>query len=104
MTRGKRKDKVRLTFGLYEDGRFVRRETITHDLIKVGRDPKRILRLAHSGVLSQAALRTLSFTPNWTFRKGRMRLRARLLLMQMLGFWLAYRLPRIITPHPRSSA
>jgi hypothetical protein len=46
MTRAKRKGKVCLTFGLYEDGRFVRRESVTHDLIHVGRDPKSHLRVA----------------------------------------------------------
>jgi hypothetical protein len=38
--RAKRKGKVCLTFGMYEDGRFVRRETFNHELINVGRDPK----------------------------------------------------------------
>jgi hypothetical protein len=38
--RGTRKGKVCLTFGIHQNGRFVRRETITHDLVKVGRDPK----------------------------------------------------------------
>src|SRR4029077_17106021 len=39
------KAKVSLTFGLYEGGQLVRRETVTQDIVKVGKDPKRHLRV-----------------------------------------------------------
>src|SRR5258706_529023 len=39
------KAKVSLTFGLYEGGQLVRRETVTQDIVKVGKDPKSHLRV-----------------------------------------------------------
>src|SRR5882724_13012689 len=39
------KAKVSLTFGLYEGGQLVRRETIAQDIVKVGKDPKSHLRV-----------------------------------------------------------
>src|SRR6266498_49758 len=39
------KAKVSLTFGLYEGGELVRRETVTQDIVKVGKDPKSHLRV-----------------------------------------------------------
>ena len=40
-----RKNKVALTFALYHDGALVRRETLTQDIVKVGKDPKSHLRV-----------------------------------------------------------
>jgi len=42
---GQGKAKVSLTFGLYEGGELVRRETVTQDIVKVGKDPKSHLRV-----------------------------------------------------------
>src|SRR5215207_2245142 len=39
------KQKVALTFALYQDDALVRRETVTQDIVKVGRDPKSHLRV-----------------------------------------------------------
>src|SRR4029453_2873827 len=39
------KAKVSLTFGLYEGGQLVRRETVTQDIVKVGKDAKSHLRV-----------------------------------------------------------
>jgi hypothetical protein len=39
------KQKVALTFALYQDDALLRRETVTHDIVKVGRDPKSHLRV-----------------------------------------------------------
>src|SRR3954470_14026608 len=39
------KAKVSLTFGLYEGDQLVRRETVTQDIVKVGKDPKSHLRV-----------------------------------------------------------
>ena len=39
------KAKVSLTFGLYEGGQLVRRETVTQDIVKVGKDPRSHLRV-----------------------------------------------------------
>jgi hypothetical protein len=39
------KAKVALTFALYEGDRLVRRDTIAHDIVKVGRDPRSHLRV-----------------------------------------------------------
>src|SRR5713226_2424970 len=42
---GQGKARVSLTFGLYEGDQLVRRETITQDIVKVGKDPKSHLRV-----------------------------------------------------------
>ena len=34
------KQKVALTFALYQNGALVRRETVTQDIVKVGKDAK----------------------------------------------------------------
>src|SRR5262245_6244759 len=39
------KTKVALTFGVYQGGALSRRETITQDIVKVGKDPKSHLRV-----------------------------------------------------------
>jgi hypothetical protein len=39
------KQKVALTFALYQNGALVRRETVTHDIVKVGKDAKSHLRV-----------------------------------------------------------
>src|SRR5213075_2269776 len=39
------KQKVALTFALYQNEALVRRETITQDIVKVGKDPKSHLRV-----------------------------------------------------------
>src|SRR5258708_34402162 len=39
------KAKVSLTFGLYEGGQLVRRETVSQDIVKVGKDAKSHLRV-----------------------------------------------------------
>src|SRR6478672_11997339 len=39
------KAKVSLTFGLYEGDQLVRRESVTQDIVKVGKDPKSHLRV-----------------------------------------------------------
>ena len=39
------KDRVCLTFGLYEGDQLVRRESVTHDIVKIGKDPKSHLRV-----------------------------------------------------------
>jgi hypothetical protein len=39
------KAKVALTFALYQDDRLVRRDTIAHDIVKVGKDPRSHLRV-----------------------------------------------------------
>src|SRR6185436_13679047 len=39
------KQKVALTFALYQHGALVRRETVTQDIVKVGKDPKSHLRI-----------------------------------------------------------
>src|SRR5438094_8736993 len=39
------KAKVSLTFGLYEGGQLVRRETVTQDVVKVGKGPRSHLRV-----------------------------------------------------------
>src|SRR6478609_10156320 len=39
------KAKVSLTFGLYEGDQLVRRETVTQDIVKVGKDAKSHLRV-----------------------------------------------------------
>ena len=40
-----RKNKVALTFALYQNDALVRRETLTQDIVKVGKDPKSHLRV-----------------------------------------------------------
>jgi hypothetical protein len=40
-----RKNRVALTFAIYHAGALVRRETLTHDVVKLGRDPKSHLRI-----------------------------------------------------------
>ena len=42
---GQGKARVSLTFGLYEGDQLVRRETVTQDIVKVGKDPKSHLRV-----------------------------------------------------------
>src|SRR6188508_3751140 len=42
---GQGKARVSLTFGLYEGDSLVRRETVTQDIVKVGKDPKSHLRV-----------------------------------------------------------
>ena len=42
---GQGKAKVSLTFGLYEGDELVRRESVTQDIVKVGKDPKSHLRV-----------------------------------------------------------
>src|SRR3954451_25125324 len=42
---GQGKAKVSLTFGLYEGDQLVRRESVTQDIVKVGKDPKSHLRV-----------------------------------------------------------
>ena len=39
------KQKVALTFALYQNEALVRRETVTQDIVKVGKDPKSHLRV-----------------------------------------------------------
>src|SRR6478735_7418168 len=39
------KQKVALTFALYQNGALVRRETVTQDIVKVGKDAKSHLRI-----------------------------------------------------------
>src|SRR6195256_2886289 len=39
------KQKVALTFALYQNDALVRRETVTQDIVKVGKDPKSHLRV-----------------------------------------------------------
>jgi pSer/pThr/pTyr-binding forkhead associated (FHA) protein len=39
------KQKVALTFALYQNGALVRRETVTQDIVKVGKDAKSHLRV-----------------------------------------------------------
>ena len=39
------KAKVALTFALYQGDQLVRRETVTQDIVKVGKDPKSHLRV-----------------------------------------------------------
>src|ERR1044072_8349175 len=39
------KQKVALTFALYQNGALVRRETVSQDIVKVGKDPKSHLRV-----------------------------------------------------------
>jgi hypothetical protein len=36
------KQKVALTFALYQNGALVRRETVAQDIVKVGKDPRAI--------------------------------------------------------------
>ena len=76
--RGKRQPQVRLTFGLYENGKFVRRDTIAHDLINVGRDPKSHLFV--DDPMAALASRTASFNeylhnppwgPEWIVQQAR---------------------------------
>src|SRR5271154_4130187 len=40
-----RKHKVALTFALYQNDALVRRETVTQDIVKVGKDPRSHLRV-----------------------------------------------------------
>src|SRR5689334_12881377 len=42
---GQGKARVSLTFGLYEGDQLVRRESVTQDIVKVGKDPKSHLRV-----------------------------------------------------------
>src|SRR5262245_47080199 len=42
---GQGKARVSLTFGLYEGDQLQRRETVTQDIVKVGKDPKSHLRV-----------------------------------------------------------
>src|SRR5215475_6422846 len=42
---GQGKAKVSLTFALYQGEHLVRRETVTQDIVKVGKDPKSHLRV-----------------------------------------------------------
>src|SRR6516164_4895778 len=42
---GQGKARVSLTFGLYEGDSLVRRESVTQDIVKVGKDPKSHLRV-----------------------------------------------------------
>src|SRR3954466_15763941 len=39
------KAKTALTFGLYQGGELVRRETVAQDIVKVGKDPRSHLRV-----------------------------------------------------------